>query len=94
MFVDYVLPAIIILGLLLGFYFLTKDSVDVTGSDGVPDKPTPPKDDVVNPPKKPTPHPTQPVEKMTKKQLIAEAKRRKIKINPRMRKEQILKKLK
>lgn len=97
MFLDYVLPVLIIVGILAAFYFLTRDVVDVRGSDGVPDEPSPPRirEDVVDaPPIEMPTEPPKPIDEMSKKELIGLAKERGVKINPRMRKDQIVKKLK
>jgi len=94
---EYVLPIIVVVGFLLVFYFLSKDSLDVHGSDGVPDEPSPPRirEDVVDaPPIEMPTAPPKPLKEMTKKELIGLAKERGVKINPRMRKDQIVKKLK
>lgn len=100
--VDYVLPAVIILGVLGGIYLLVRDNdVDVNDSNITDDRPAPP-----NP--KPSPNPpvqkestkskpkskTDDISNMSKSQLIKLAQKRGIKVNSRMRKDQIVKKLK
>lgn len=107
--VDYVLPAIIILGVLGGVYLLVRDNdVDVSDSNITDDKPAPP-----NP--KPSPNPpvqketkgskpksqsqksktqTDDISNMSKSQLIKLAQKRGIKVNSRMRKDHIIRKLK
>lgn len=100
--VDYVLPAVIILGVLGGIYLLVRDNdVDVNDSNITDDRPAPP-----NP--KPSPNPpvqkestkskpktkTDDISNMSKSQLIKLGQKRGIKVNSRMRKDQIVKKLK
>mgnify|MGYP001064115760 FL=1 len=105
--IDYVLPAIIVLGVLYAVHVLVKDNdVDVNDSNLSEDKPSPP------PAPKPTPQP--PVDKqsqrskpkggnksdsgdlknMSKNQLIKLAQKKGVKVNSRMRKDHIIRKLK
>lgn len=100
MFVDYVLPVLVVIGLVGVVYVLIKDnSVDVTGSDIHDDKPSPPRPF-------PPSEPSDPIEiskaqkqkkedlsEMSKTQLIKLATSKGIKVNSRMRKDQIVKKL-
>lgn len=107
MFEQYVLPAIIIAGLLLAVYLLSRMSedanIDVRGSDMYDD---------VSAPIPPRPYDPEPklcscdqsdqksktkgddISNLSKSQLIKLAQNKGIKVNSRMRKEQIVKKLK
>lgn len=106
---DYILPAIIILGVLGGVYLLVRDNdVDVRGSDmydGDTPPPTVPRPDLPKTPvqknstkSKPKSQPKkskgEDISSMSKSQLIKLAQKRGIKVNSRMRKDQIFRKLK
>jgi len=105
--VDYVIPGIIVLGVIYAVYVLVKDNdVDVNGSDLSDEKPSPPpaskpspkppvdKQSTKSKPKKNTQKQSDDLSNMSKNQLIKLAQKKGVKVNSRMRKDHIIRKLK